>query len=256
MRESPRSQRRFIIRRVVRDRGMNLPTNPVPPPNPPLPSTNPDTAPALAASAASVPPTISDAPLPQMRATSSSRKATAVLLSLCLVLFLVAGVFSLLDDSLVLFLDLHFLTTASGILTFLTFLAVMLVYGLVGLTPIVPKRIFLPIILFTALDLLAVFPVLIYRHHWLLQMDWTRSLLQVALALSIVRRLRVEGKLRWPIVTVEHLETRAFSWLNLCAFLLLNVFALLPAFVVYLALCASLALGHFSDGFLALRPSG
>ncbi|MDB6037180.1 MAG: hypothetical protein JWM99_1021, partial [Verrucomicrobiales bacterium] len=41
-----------------------------------------------------------------------------------------------------------------------------------------------------------------------------------------------------------------------CAFLLLNVFALLPAFVVYLALCASLALGHFSDGFLALRPSG
>ena len=38
-------------------------------------------------------------------------------------------------------------------------------------------------------------------------------------------------------------------------FLLVNVLVLLPAVTVYLFFCARLAVGHFSDGFLALRPS-
>jgi hypothetical protein len=35
-----------------------------------------------------------------------------------------------------------------------------------------------------------------------------------------------------------------------------NVFVLLPVAVVYLAFCASLAVDHFSQGFMALRPEG
>jgi hypothetical protein len=63
-------------------------------------------------------------------------------------------------------------------------------------------------------------------------------------------------KFRWPIVEDKHLGDRRFSWLNLSMFLLVNVFVLLPAIVVYLVLCASLAVNHFSGGFMALRPYG
>ena len=38
--------------------------------------------------------------------------------------------------------------------------------------------------------------------------------------------------------------------------LLVNVFILLPGVIAYLVLCAGLAIDHFSEGFLALRPTG
>ncbi len=38
--------------------------------------------------------------------------------------------------------------------------------------------------------------------------------------------------------------------------MLVNVLVFIPAVIIYLGLCASLAVGHFSDGFLALRPAG
>ena len=39
-------------------------------------------------------------------------------------------------------------------------------------------------------------------------------------------------------------------------FVLVNVFVLLPAVMVYVFLCAALAVDHFSEGFMALRPNG
>jgi hypothetical protein len=39
-------------------------------------------------------------------------------------------------------------------------------------------------------------------------------------------------------------------------FLLVNIFGAAPAMLLYLALCTSLAVDHFSDRFLALRPGG
>jgi hypothetical protein len=47
-----------------------------------------------------------------------------------------------------------------------------------------------------------------------------------------------------------------FTCWNLSVFLLANLFVLLPAVIIYLFLCAALAVGHFSGGFLALRPGG
>jgi TRAP-type mannitol/chloroaromatic compound transport system permease small subunit len=161
-----------------------------------------------------------------------------------------------LDDSLVLFSGRHLLTIASGVLALLTLFLMLVVYGLMGLTPIVPKRVFLPVLLLTGLGLLVVFPTVIYCRQWILQLDWLLSLLQVVLVLGICYRLRGGGRFRWSVVEVRHLGCRPFSWLNLSGFLLLNLFVLLPAVVAYLALCASLAIGHFTDGFLALRPGG
>lgn len=184
------------------------------------------------------------------------RQLVAGSLSVCLGLFLAGGVVSLLDDSLVLWSGVHLLTAVSGILTFVSFFALLLLYGLIGITPLIPKRIFLPVIFFNLLALLAMFPTLIYHHTWMLQLDWILSLIQVALVLGIVCRLWGGFRFRWPVVGAKHLGIRLFSGRNLLVFLLLNVLFLLPALVGYLALCVSLAVGHFTDGFLALRPGG
>ena len=63
-------------------------------------------------------------------------------------------------------------------------------------------------------------------------------------------------KFRWPFVTETQLEGRSFSWGHLSRFLLVNIFGVLPALLIYLGVCAVLAVDHFSDGFVALRPAG
>jgi hypothetical protein len=184
------------------------------------------------------------------------KKLLSILLSLCLGLFLAVGVVSVVDDSLVLLFGLHLLTMTSGILTFIAALIAMLVYGLMGLTPMIPKRVFLPVTLFYVAVLLVVFPTLIYCYDRIVQIDWVLSFCQVILGLGLLWWLRGGLKFRWPIVEDKHLGDRRFSWRNLSVFLLVNVFVLLPAMVAYLALCAALAMDHFTGGFLALHPGG
>ena len=89
---------------------------------------------------------------------SSFRQCVAIFLSICLGLFLTRGKLRLLNDSLVLICGLHVLTVPSGILSSISLLLLLLVYCLMGLTPIIPKRVFLPIALFFLLALLALFP--------------------------------------------------------------------------------------------------
>jgi hypothetical protein len=184
------------------------------------------------------------------------KKLLSFLLSLCLGLFLVAGFVSIVDDFLVLLFGLRLLTTMSLILFGFAFLLVMLVYGLMGLTPMIPKRVFLPVALFYIAGLLTVFPAMIYCFDRIVQFDWVLSFGQVILGLGLLWWLQGGLKFRWPIVEDKHLGDRGFSWLNLTVFLLVNVFVLLPAIVTYLAICATLAVNHFSGGFLALRPAG
>ena len=180
----------------------------------------------------------------------------AVLLSLYLGLFVTGSFLSALDDSLVLLFGLHLLTAISLIVTFLSFLLVVLIYGLMGVTPIVPKRLVLPVVLFIALELLAMFPIFIYHRNWMMPFDLLLSLGQFLLGLGMLCRLRSGFKFGWPIVEVRHLGIRVFSGWNLSGFLLLNVFVVLPTIAVFLAVCAGMAASHFTEGFLALRPGG
>jgi hypothetical protein len=184
------------------------------------------------------------------------KKLLSILLSLCLGLFLVVGAVSVADDSLVLLFGLHLLTMMSVILTLIAMLMAMLVYGLMGLTPMIPKRVFLPVTLYYVAALLAVFPILIYYYDRMVQIDWVLSFCQVILGLGLLWWLRGGLKFRWPIVEDKHLGDRGFSWLNLVVFVLANVFGVLPAMVIYTVLCATLAVNHFSGGFLALHPGG
>ena len=184
------------------------------------------------------------------------RQLVALLLSLCLGLFLADAVVSLLDDSLILLFGSHLLSGMRGTVFLFAMLLTLLVYALMGVTPMIPKRLFLPVTLFSPVAVFAVILFSIYFYGRIQQLAWVISLCQLILGLSILYWLQGGFRLRWPLVGEDRLKPRRFSWVNLCLFLLVNVFVLLPAAVVYLVLCARLAVDHFSDGFLALRRGG
>jgi hypothetical protein len=188
--------------------------------------------------------------------SGSLRQLLAALLSICLGLFLADAIVSLVDDSLILLLDIRALTATRQIVWVLSILMALVVYGLMALTPLIPKCLFLPITLFNPLAMLLTVPIAIYFYARLQQFSWVVSFCQVMLGLGILCRVQDRFGFRWPLVAEKHLGSRCFSWLNLSGFLLVNLFALLPAVLVYLAVCASLAVDRFSEGFLALRPSG
>jgi len=189
------------------------------------------------------------------RKSWSLRQLFALLLSLCLGLFLADAVVSLVDDSLLLF-NIRVLAWMRGMLFLFGLLMALVIYGLMGLTPMIPKRLFLPVTLFNPLAALVVIPFAIYFYGRIQQIAWAISLSQVILGLGLLFLVQRGFKFRWPLVPEKQLGTRRFSWLNLSVFLLVNAFVLLPVVIVYLALCASLAVDHFSEGFLALRPGG
>ena len=187
---------------------------------------------------------------------SFMRKLISLLLSLYLGLFLVAGVVSLADDSLVLLFSLHLLTAMSAILSCLALLMTLLVYGLMGLTPVVPRRLVLPVAFFYVANFLVVLPAMIYFPYRVLQLDWVMSFGQVIFGLGVVYWLQKGLKFRWQIVEEHHLGNRRFSWLNLSLFVLANVFILVPVVVAYAIFCVTLAVNHFGEGFLALHRDG
>ncbi len=184
------------------------------------------------------------------------RQILALLLSLCLGLFLADAVVSLVDDSLIVFFNLHLLAVIRGLVFLLAILMAIVIYVLMGLTPMIPKRLFIPVTLFNPVALLVAAPLMIFFYSRMQQIAWAISLGQVILGLWILHRVQGGFTLRWPPVAAKQLETRRFSWLNLAVFVLVNVFILLPAVVVYLFTCAALAVDHFSEGFVALRPGG
>jgi hypothetical protein len=200
-----------------------------------------------------VPPRLSSEP---NRKTGSWRQLFALLLSLCLGLFLVDGLLSLLDDSLILFFGLHALSVVRGLTSILATLMVIGIYGLTGLTPMVPKRLFLPLSFFILATVLSMFPFAIYYHGWLLQFACVISAGQIILGLGLLYLAQGGLKFRWPLISVEQLNPRGFNWRNLAVFALANIFVLMPVILIYLFVCSTLAVDHFSDGFMALRPDG
>lgn len=187
------------------------------------------------------------------------KKAIYILLNVCLGLYLASGLVSALDDSLALLSGRHFLVLLSGFLAFFGCFTLVVVYFLMGITPMIPKRVFLPAALFYFAAMLTVFPVLIYCRDWVrgaLWEDWVVSIGQVVLGLILIRWFRGGWKFRWPFIEEKQLGELRFSPRNLIVFVLANIFVLVPAVIVYFTICASLAVSHFTDGFMALRASG
>ena len=184
------------------------------------------------------------------------KRFISILLNLCVVSFLADATISLLDDTLIVTFGLHALGAIRGIVFCLAIVTAIVVYILMAITPIIPKRFFLPITLFNPVAMLAVIPLFIYHYDRLEQISWFISLCQVIFGLGILYWLQRGFNFRWPLVSDDKLGNRPFGWLHLFRFLLVNVFVLLPGLFLYLALCASLAVDHFSGSFLALRSDG
>jgi len=209
---------------------------------------DPDTPPPLSGSSGPSPP-------PHLK-SPSAKQPLAILLSLCLGLFLADALISLLDDSLVLLLDAHPLTAIRGIIGFFALLVALLVYVLMAVTPMIPKRLFLPITLFNLLAVLLVAPCWIYFFGHIQQVGWLISVFQVIFGAAILFYIQRGFRFRWPLVPEHLLTPPRFSWGNLLGFSAVNLFVLLPVLLAYMVLCAVLAVHHFSEGFVALRPVG
>lgn len=201
---------------------------------------------------ASAPPPLPATPPPG----KSNRGLLLFVLSLCLGLFLADGIVSLTDDTTIVLFDRHALTGLRVIVFLLASLLAIVVYLLMAITPMVPKRFFLPLTLFNVAAQLAVIPFYIYDYRHSQLATWAVSLVEVLFALGLLYWIQGRFKIRWPIVAEHQLNARRFSWLNLCLFLGLNLFVLLPAILLYLWVCAGRAVDHFSDSFMALRPGG
>lgn len=171
-----------------------------------------------------------------------------------------SGALSLVDDSLQLLFGCYLLSIFSGILTFFAIGTILVVYVLMGFLPMIPKRVFVPIALFYLACFFAFFPVAIYGgEDWMRRvqvLDWVSSFGAVVIGLGLLYWLWGRWKFRWLLVEAQHLGDSRFSWRNLAVFLAINVFALLPVIGVYLFFCTSLAVSHFTEGFLALHPGG
>ena len=184
------------------------------------------------------------------------KKLVSIPLNLCLGLFLADAAISVLDSTLVLLLGLHLLTPVRMMLSFLTVAAAAAIYVLMAITPMIPKRFFLPLALFNPVALLALLPCMIYHYAWRPQLDWVFSFGQLVLGLAVLFLIQGGFKLRWPFLSEDKFGDRPFGWLNLSGFVAVNLFVLLPGVMLYLALCASLAVEHFSASFLVMHRGG
>jgi hypothetical protein len=207
------------------------------------------------------PPLLNVPPLlPSEPPRKSPHRWFCVLLSLCLALFLVDGLTSFLDDALILFVNVHALSLLRGLFSLAAILMAAFVYVLIGVTPKVPKRLFLPIPMFFLAAMLVMFTLAIFWHHRIEQIAFGISTCELLLAVILVKATgqRDAGgpRHRWPWVSPEQLGARAFSWKNIAGFLALNVFVLLPFVVVYVFVFSARAVIRFSEGFVALHPAG
>jgi hypothetical protein len=184
------------------------------------------------------------------------RQLFAIVCSLFLGLFIVDAVISFADSSLLLFFDIHLLTGIRAIIGLAAMLFAVLIYCLMGLSPMIPKRQFIALALFDPLAILISIPFLIFHFNQTLWIDWVISSCQVLLGLWVLYRFQRGLKFRWQLVPEEKLGPRTFSWRNLSGFVLANLLVLFPAAIIYLMCLGAVAVDHFTDGFMSLRPGG
>jgi hypothetical protein len=224
-----------------------------------IPASEPLRPPGSETSANSAPPLLAEASPPRLLAspspTSTGRQLLLLVLSLCLVSFLADAILSFFGSSLRLFFGGTALSGITGIVALLSFLLSLLVYVLMALTPMIPKRLFLPVTLSNPVAGLVAVPVLIFGGR-VQQVDLLLSLIQLVFGLGILLWVHGNLKWRWPMLPENWLGSRRFSWASLSLFFLANLFVLLPATALYLFFCARVAVAHFSEGFVALHLRG
>jgi hypothetical protein len=184
------------------------------------------------------------------------RRFLAVVLSLYLAGFVIDAVLSLADDGLRLGLHFPLLSLPRLIVSAVMSPLWIFVYGFIAFVPAVPKRYFLPLALFFPVQTLLWLWILIYWSSQMLAIQLLFSVLQCVLAAVVVSFVCRERGFKWPLLSIDRLTGRLFSWPNLIGFVAVNLFVFLPAILVYLACCTSMAVDHFTDHFMKLSLAG
>src|SRR5262249_20233388 len=115
----------------------------------------------------------------------AAKPVVSILLSMVLLLFLVDAIVSLLDESLILFSGIHALSLIRASVFLLSIVPLILTYFALGVTPLIPKRFFLPLALFNPVAMLVLIPFSIYYYKSLPQIGWSISACQVVFGLCI-----------------------------------------------------------------------
>lgn len=196
-----------------------------------------------------------DHSVPPLLASNKLRDLLVVVLSSCLGLYLADAAISLLDDSLIVFFNFHILSSLRALVGIFSMFMALGLYGLIGLTPMVPKRLFLVIPLSNLAVMLAAFPLAVYFFGQTPRISFCLSIVQVMIALGILCGCLGGFKIRWPLVPVDKLNVRVFSWWNLSIFIVTSI-GLIAAIVIYYFLWTAQMVSHFTEGFMTLHPAG
>ena len=185
-----------------------------------------------------------------------ARPGLASLLSLIFLVFVGTGIVTFLDDTLLLFCKRSDLSSISGLMVLLMLAAGVFGYVLMAFSPAIPKRYFLPICLFLPVAYIGSLPLLVYFNRDAQLIAWSIAVCHVVLAFSILQSAQPGWKLSWPLIPESRLNDRNFSFGNLILVVFAGVFVVLPALILYTGFSAQLAVSHFTDGFVNLRPDG
>jgi hypothetical protein len=191
---------------------------------------------------------------PERGGAGKTKEQIACFLNFCLGVFVADGIISVVVG----FLGIKVPGALDGVMSLFTLGVLALafaVYCLMGLTPLVPKRFFLPLVLIYPATWLLLIPTSIFFSEHINAVLLAASFCQTALGMVILFCLRKGRTSRWQLVPVNQLGKRNFSWSNLSVFALANL-ALLAATILYLAFFSALAVDHFTGGFVSLRPDG
>lgn len=188
----------------------------------------------------------------------TAREQVAVFLSLCLGVFIAESLLSVVLYFLAGILGVKIpgvLDGAASLFALAVQALAFAVYCLMGVTPLVPKRYFLPLVLIYPATWLLLVPASIFFSEHINGVLLAVSFCQAALGMLAVICLRDGKASRWQLVPAGRLGKRNFSWGNLSVFAVANL-VLLAATILYLAVFSSLAVDRFSGGFVSLRPDG
>src|SRR5690242_4526903 len=134
-----------------------------------------------------------------------ARHLVAVVLSVGLALFLADALISAVDDTFILLFNMHVLAVVRGIVGFFTVLIGLVIYALMGITPMIPKRTFFLMALFSPLAALVALPCWIYLYGRIQSVIWVISIIQLLCAIIILRTVQGGFKLQMPLVPEESL---------------------------------------------------
>ncbi len=171
-----------------------------------------------------------------------------------LVLFLADGIFSLLDAGLRTALGVSPLFAVQKLIAFTTVIVAVPVFALLGLSPRLPKRLFLPLLVFLTWGAAAGMPLPLYLDAWVVSsvLAAAQVLLGAGAHLWVWRRTRGASWLLTEACLVEGRGALANAALFFAGCLLLG----LPALAAYGGLCANLTADHLTAGFVRLGTQG